>query len=83
MIYQDSLLRVKNTANQYVVPIGKGLFSRLAYEKNETIANFNGEVITIEEYDRRVIAGLGRNAIHLSVYIYIYIYIYIYSTYTI
>jgi hypothetical protein len=63
---RDSFLRVRDSSNRYVVPIGKGLFSRVAYEKNETIANFNGEVITREEYTRRVRAGLGGYAVHLN-----------------
>ena len=50
LYHKESNLRRKGKDGKYTVPIKEGLFSKLSYKRDETIATFKGTIRTQEEY---------------------------------
>ena len=64
---QASTLRgLSSTTNQYTILIGDGLFSRIVYNKDDHIADYNGEIISVEEADIRDELGHGGYMLYVN-----------------
>jgi len=64
---QASTLRgIDPRTNCPSVLIGDGLFSRIAFHRGEHIADYNGELITVEEADLRDERGHGGYMIYIN-----------------
>jgi len=46
--------------------IGEGLFSRIVFHRGDHIADYNGELISLEEADLRDDRGLGGYIIYID-----------------
>jgi len=52
--------------NSFTILIGDGLFSRIAFHKGDHIADYNGDLISLEEADIRVARGHGGCMIYIN-----------------
>ena len=57
----DSTIKRQNPETKALREVGRGLFSRLNYKKDEKIADFNGTLMTTELYEAQY-ANKGRRA---------------------
>lgn len=50
----------------YVLPMGLGLFTRTLFQRKDRVADFSGEFVSLAEYERRALAGRGGYAVRCS-----------------
>lgn len=65
-VTRSKLFRKDPVNNTYTRSIGHGLFTSVEILPNQRIVQFNGEVISVQEYHLRTARGHGGYIIHLS-----------------
>ena len=65
-VQASNLRALDSTTNLYTIMIGDGLFSRRAYDVGDHIADYNGDLISVVEGNRRDERGHGGYMIYIN-----------------
>jgi len=66
IIYASLYMKETNLIAAYGRVVGKGLFSNIKINPGTVLCKYNGEIISNEEYNQRVLEGRGGYAIQLT-----------------